>query len=63
MTEWVKCSERLPDIGKLVLIVIDSSNVDAGRLLFEDNRPWFFSETMMISNVTHWAELPKPPTS
>lgn len=63
MTEWISVKDRLPDIGKPVLIVIDSSNVDAGRLLFEDNGPWFFSETTLISNVTHWAELPPPPTS
>lgn len=62
--EWIKCSEKMPELNQDVLIY-DSENkhVFSGVLRkrhkeedFYDNR-WGYP----TSNITHWTNLPQPP--
>lgn len=66
MTEWIKCSERLPPKNKIVLIYssgVLTKGVHSAKLIdldhwvppFQDHR---FPEYI---NITHWAELPEAP--
>lgn len=57
MSEWIKCSDRLPDeIGKV--LVIDNGKVDinswAGKY-----EGWYYAN----KNITHWMPLPTLPES
>lgn len=61
--EWIDASERLPEKNKEAL-VYDS---DSGCLIgYYDGElfgaPLFCSDRGSLTNVTHWAELPKGPT-
>lgn len=68
MSKWVKCSERMPEIGSRVLVCSrgiyvglaayrqwKGAKTEKGRALrFEDLRG-------IVYNVTHWQPLPEPP--
>ena len=58
-TDWVKCSDRMPELGVPVLVIGDSTawvdkayDSDDGVSFYEDN----------YGRVTHWMPLPAPPT-
>ena len=59
MSEWIKCSDRLPDDGVWVLIyqegyVFDMASYSERNDLFENGYEW-------LEGVTHWMPLPEPP--
>lgn len=71
---WIKCSERLPDFGKYVLVFYkygDMEYVEIGKL--DAIRGYQSSEGTKTSTdwsdkehnnlePTHWQPLPEPPT-
>jgi Protein of unknown function (DUF551) len=70
--EWIKCSERLPDIIDDYLILTRSQQMYVGRWIPDKKkkfRCWSIQCDCMNAegsgdedyNVTHWADLPKPP--
>lgn len=60
--EWIKCSDRLPDDSKPVLIMTDSYMQTA---FFErDDDLWLWGdEAWSTQRVSHWMPLPEPPTT
>ena len=67
MTEWIKCSERLPNRGDHVIYYdyLDNS-VNCGYMSYitDSRRRWYSLDARDESkdcDVTHWAELPEPP--
>lgn len=68
MSEWIKFSERLPEIGIQVLCYgIESSNIHDLGLPYKtgiyDGKHWIsdhFCESSYLE-VTHWMKLPEPP--
>ena len=54
-TDWVKCSERLPKHGDMVLVFNGNSiEIDALAIGEFDFECW-------CDSVTHWMPLPTPP--
>jgi hypothetical protein len=72
MSDWIKCSERMPEPGWFVLGYIPSDNVILMVLLDDmgaipDGPPvWdvsFNNDThFRLEAVTHWMPIPDPPT-
>lgn len=63
MSNWIKVSNQLPPYGKRVLIYgrLWSGEACAGFLHHLDY--WVDVETGKIEQpITHWQELPEPPT-
>lgn len=63
MTEWVKCSDRLPekDIG---ILIFWNGNVRMAELQNTGSHfDFFVSGTFYLDgeDVTHWMPLPEPP--
>jgi hypothetical protein len=60
MADWIKCSERMPEQYREVLVC----SYDGSRYIAALNREmnWddgdFFDD---IQNITHWQPLPEPP--
>ena len=54
-TPWVKVSDKLPEIGELVL-VYTGDHMDVNFREGADN--WGFEYD---SKITHWAPMPEPP--
>jgi hypothetical protein len=68
MSDWIKCSERYPDIGKEVLIripVCEKFNIENAKYRGEGEflGAWFDTRGKgRPYKVTHWMPLPPPPT-
>ena len=67
MSDWIKCSERLPNVGERVLMNVGKSVFEGwhdGRIWVRyddfDESPASFEE-LMCKRVTHWMPLPEPP--
>jgi hypothetical protein len=60
MTEWIKCSQRLPPVGKKVLVIEDGVDIDFGTRMFESDDMFFICHSTSY-DVTHWMELPVLP--
>lgn len=70
MSEWIKCSERMPKVGKPVLLWrSDDECFEIGWLnqrqsafdlegYWEESSHW---RDVGIKDVTHWMPLPSPP--
>jgi len=60
--EWIKCSERMPDVGEVVLTA-DNCSVNVGES--ESSGANFRYFTSVITgrelSATHWMPLPAPP--
>ncbi len=59
MTEWIKCSDRLPDEDDKYLLfmrkgLIMTGNCYNGEFLPDDDRCY-------DEKITHWAKLPEAP--
>jgi hypothetical protein len=67
MAEWVKCSDRLPDIGDDVLIMIPvcgSFNIEGGKYkgLGQFYGAWCSTHGVdRAYKVSHWMPMPEPP--
>ena len=70
MSEWIKCSEKLPEKGKVVLIASVNPNDPINNEMYvgwiekfgiEDKPCWQYSWCCgcYASDITHWKELPK----
>jgi len=63
MTNWIKCSDRLPDFDKEVLVVMNKEYTLGGvtmAIMLEKIGWW--KGGYGIYPPTHWAELPEPPS-
>ncbi len=56
---WIPASERLPEIGKPVL-VLNSAGMSFVLLLTSENQ-WVDHEDTLYWHITHWMPLPLPP--
>ena len=71
MTNWIKCSERLPDVGFSVIAfgkLGDEPKSDSHEAFMNRDRTWKSvrasydrSLNLRIHNVTHWQPLPQAP--
>jgi hypothetical protein len=71
MTEWIKCSERLPEIvqdsgdlkwsTEVLCYLNDGSFLLAHKTNFVFWKDWNSGLTVKNENVTHWMPLPTPP--
>ncbi len=67
MSEWIKCSDRLPDDDTEVLVCywfhmeFPSACYDLCTFVETDNKFISFRQGEHIECVTHWMPLPKPP--
>lgn len=71
MTEWIKCSERLPEGSHAVLIYSKEIGITGSYLhqtagclpsywvLTDDDE---YIRIIQLYKITHWAELPEPPS-
>ena len=62
MSQWIKCSERMPDDGQEVIVMdVNRNRVQSGIVyaygLFVD----FNEEYYEVHNPSHWMPLPEPP--
>ena len=55
VTDWVKCSERMPEHGDMVL-VFNGNSIEIDALATGE-----FSFECWCDSVTHWMPLPAPP--
>ena len=73
MTEWVSVKDEIPDVDpefeySEILIVTDGKEIGLGKYYEEDDGLSYWSNSYYIGtqvdydNVTHFMELPKPPT-
>lgn len=69
MTEWIKCSERMPEEFADVLVVTEDSQVREGYHFVYAGAPpvWkiYCYRKLYVNDVeivTHWMPLPPPPT-
>lgn len=68
MSEWIKCSDRMPNDGSLVIVFSDgffvlSAEYRGGEffdVVPEPDKSGQFFETTTVQ-VTHWQLLPEPP--
>lgn len=65
---WIKCSERMPDVGSSVLVVIQGKYVHKGHYsqwtgakTEKGRKPRFEDLRGILRYVTHWMPLPQPP--
>lgn len=66
MSQWIKCSERMPEEGENVIVYDNLKQVhECFYLRYGDHVSWeiysynpsYYDEV----NVTHWMPLPEPP--
>jgi hypothetical protein len=66
MTDWIKCSERMPEIGERVLLtqnraISDDPETTVGELS-KDGCEWIYSQDYQLDSVqTCWPNC-EPPT-
>jgi hypothetical protein len=56
---WVACKDLMPKERGAYLINWDGTVIEAE--FYPDKQLWGDTEISVYKNVTHWAELPKPP--
>lgn len=62
MSQWIKCSERMPELKQEVLCINEWGDYEAG--IYDVGYipgPPFFATTAGEFNPTHWQPLPSPP--
>lgn len=55
--KWIKCSERMPELGATVLVYMDEPIHSATDYAVATYDKYGFSR----SKVTHWMPMPEPP--
>jgi Lar family restriction alleviation protein len=61
---WIKVSERLPEVGEVVLLFTDLGGMDTGYrddVCFLNPGGWYWDQEDNAIGVTHWMPLPEPP--
>lgn len=71
MSEWIKCSDRLPEPEITVLVWLSyvdeiqfAKSVRIVGMGGEHKRRWFYNNTGFFygrDGITHWMPLPPPP--
>ncbi len=68
MTNWIKCSERLPQYNEHVLLVYDKCGDIRNDVFYDPRGKWMLRPANMdyygeVKNlVTHWMAMPEPPS-
>ena len=67
MSEWIKCSDRLPDEDDIYLVYIVANNMPKNKsiitLYYTNLTKRFIYGSDNLFTVTHWMPLPEPPES
>lgn len=59
---WIRTSEKLPKIGKFVLVCIRKNVILKGRLQINGWALMFLDgEGLFNGTIEYWRKLPKPP--
>lgn len=66
MSEWIKCSDRMPEVGTKVIAFRKGKKRNDGPFFAKTyntlGRPWRFIDGERCDiGVTHWMPLPSPP--
>jgi hypothetical protein len=59
-SDWIPVTERMPELYKGVLAVVDGTTIDKIAFLSDDGN-FYEAHNYRIKNVTHWQPLPAPP--
>lgn len=60
MSKWIKCSEKMPDVGQEVILF--NGLVKTGYYYTEyGDFSDIIEDVFAIGNATHWQPLPSPP--
>ena len=57
--KWIRCEERLPKRGQVVLVTNSKGNVRCGQFRCTDMGYWVWKGNT-LETVTAWMPLPKP---
>ncbi len=62
MSEWIKCSDRMPEFAERVLVyakdgVHGGNEIDIEYLFYEG----VWKDQGLFCTITHWMSLPQPP--
>lgn len=58
---WISCKRKMPDSGKTVIVCND--DIGIVKIAVKSRNGLFMDENGIVSfTVTHWQELPEPPT-
>ena len=63
MTNWIPVNEKLPEVGKDVLVTIKDDSADSSN--YYTSVGWYYIGAWIVENtlcyqVTAWMEFPKP---
>ncbi len=65
MSQWIKCSERMPDPGQPVLVVSSIGCAVQNNVYEWDGETWCDFQAdygeLSMGVFSHWMPLPKPP--
>ena len=56
--EWIKCSDRMPEQFKAILVFNDYGEFWCGAY---DRYLDFYCDSVLVEGITHWMPLPPPP--
>lgn len=59
--KWIDVNERLPAAHQCVLVACPGTD-DPVWIGYLDGESWRYMDGLLASGVTHWMELPEPPT-
>lgn len=57
MANWIKCSERMPEKYKTILVHNRFGEMRLACLSFRNE---FWCDNLEVDEVTHWQPLPEP---